>query len=583
MPPRKRQAKQAVASSRPKRGKNDDNSKKDDPNDDAKQSAGKGKKTKNTATVKPDVKVKKENTKVKQEPDSKASSSEEKADIKKLTFSGSVPVDEHCAECSSGYHVYIDQTQNSIYNAMLNQTNIGFNNNKYYILQILKQDTQPQYVTWFRWGRVGKIAGTAIKRHGGNLDAAKTTFEKKFRDKTGNIWNTPSFIKIPGKYDLLEMDYGEDTKDDKKKVDDEKKKKREEVESKLDKRLQEVIDLIFDVKEFEACVKELEFDVKKAPLGKLTSKQIKAGYETLKKIEKCHQENKYGRELADACSEFYTRIPHDFGMKVPPLIRTPAQLKLKIQLLEALSDIQIAIQMMDEDDDKTDDVNIKDLHYQSLDCKLEPLDKTHDEYKMVKTYVSNSHGSTHNQYALDLENVYKVEREGEEQRFKKDIGNRMLLWHGSRLTNWCGILKQGLRIAPPEAPSTGYMFGKGVYFADMISKSANYCHANHRQPSGFLLLCEVALGNTNDKTHADYDANKLPKGKHSTKGLGREEPDPQGYHTMDCGTLAPLGKPKAVSDNTNRYLMYNEYIVYDVAQIRARYLVKAKFNYKSHW
>jgi hypothetical protein len=38
--------------------------------------------------------------------------------------------------------------------------------------------------------------------------------------------------------------------------------------------------------------------------------------------------------------------------------------------------------------------------------------------------------------------------------------NRMLLWHGSRLTNWVGILSQGLRIAPPEAPVTGYMFGK---------------------------------------------------------------------------------------------------------------------------
>ena len=45
----------------------------------------------------------------------------------------------------------------------------------------------------------------------------------------------------------------------------------------------------------------------------------------------------------------------------------------------------------------------------------------------------------------------------------------MLLWHGSRLTNWVGILSKGLRIAPPEAPVTGYMFGKGVYFADMVS------------------------------------------------------------------------------------------------------------------
>lgn len=34
-------------------------------------------------------------------------------------------------------------------------------------------------------------------------------------------------------------------------------------------------------------------------------------------------------------------------------------------------------------------------------------------------------------------------------RYTKDIDNKMLLWHGSRLTNFVGILSQGLRIAPP--------------------------------------------------------------------------------------------------------------------------------------
>jgi poly [ADP-ribose] polymerase len=37
--------------------------------------------------------------------------------------------------------------------------------------------------------------------------------------------------------------------------------------------------------------------------------------------------------------------------------------------------------------------------------------------------------------------------------------DRRLLWHGSRSTNFGGILSQGLRIAPPEAPVSGYMFG----------------------------------------------------------------------------------------------------------------------------
>jgi poly [ADP-ribose] polymerase len=47
-----------------------------------------------------------------------------------------------------------------------------------------------------------------------------------------------------------------------------------------------------------------------------------------------------------------------------------------------------------------------------------------------------------------------VDREGEAQQYEpfRDLHNRMLLWHGSRTTNFAGILSQGLRIAPPEAP-----------------------------------------------------------------------------------------------------------------------------------
>jgi poly [ADP-ribose] polymerase len=92
------------------------------------------------------------------------------------------------------------------------------------------------------------------------------------------------------------------------------------------------------------------------------------------------------------------------------------------------------------------------------------------------------------------------------------------------LTNFVGILSQGLRIAPPEAPVTGYMFGKGVYFADMVSKSANYCCTSKTNNTGLMLLCEVALGNTWDKYAADYYASNLPPGMQSTKGVGRTAP-----------------------------------------------------------
>ena len=87
-----------------------------------------------------------------------------------------------------------------------------------------------------------------------------------------------------------------------------------------------------------------------------------------------------------------------------------------------------------------------------------------DEWKLVKRYLKNTHGPTHTEYSLRLKHVWKVEREEEARRYRQfeADGNRMLLWHGSRTTNFAGILSQGLRIAPPEAPATGYMFGKGV-------------------------------------------------------------------------------------------------------------------------
>ena len=49
----------------------------------------------------------------------------------------------------------------------------------------------------------------------------------------------------------------------------------------------------------------------------------------------------------------------------------------------------------------------------------------------------------------------------------------------------------------------GYMFGKGVYFADMSSKSANYCFASRDNREGVMLLSEVALGDMHELLHAN--------------------------------------------------------------------------------
>lgn len=122
------------------------------------------------------------------------------------------------------------------------------------------------------------------------------------------------------------------------------------------------------------------------------------------------------------------------------------------------------------------------------------------------------------------------------------------------------------------------MFGKGVYFADMVSKSANYCFASNSNPTGLMLLCEVALGDMYERENAEY-ITKLPSGKYSTKGVGRTAPDQKGSVFTQDGVEIPMGKC-VDSGRSRTALLYNEYIVYDVSQINIKYLFKVKFNFK---
>jgi hypothetical protein len=266
------------------------------------------------------------------------------------------------------------------------------------------------------------------------------------------------------------------------------------------------------------------------------------------------------------------------------IIDSEEKLKAKIEMMESLMQMEIAFKLAGES--ANSDCRVDD-NYKKLNTNITLVDKAHKTWKLIDTYLQNTHAATHSSYSLELIDLFEIERDGEEERFRpfEMNHNRMLLWHGSRLSNWVGILSQGLRIAPPEAPVTGYMFGKGVYFADMSSKSANYCFTNPSKNEGLLTLSEVALGDMHELTHSN---SALPVGKPadklSVKGCGRTFPDPSQNRELcpaDCpkSFVVPCGKPNpAFVHHTS--LLYNEFIVYDTAQIKSRFLLRVKFNYK---
>lgn len=186
--------------------------------------------------------------------------------------------------------------------------------------------------------------------------------------------------------------------------------------------------------------------------------------------------------------------------------------------------------------------------------EMTPLGKKSKEFEHLSNYLLESVGATHGaRYHVD--DIFRIERNGEKERFhgsefaKIKTSNKLLLWHGSRTSNFGGILSQGLRIAPPEAPVSGYAFGKGVYLADCSSKSANYCCHYLSDNTGLLLLIEAELSNPMYEISAgdsNAEARAKEKGYISTKGVGRTIPqnwkDASCVHKSLKGVKMPEGK-----------------------------------------
>lgn len=493
-----------------------------------------------------------------------------KSKTMKLTVKGGAAVDpesglESCA------HV-LDQN-GKIYSATLGLVDIVRGTNSYYKLQLLEDDVQKRYWVFRSWGRVGTTIGGNKLDKFYDKNSAMDNFCSVYEEKTGNAWASTNFNKYPNKFYPLEIDYGQDEEAVRKLTAS------AGANSKLAKPVQDLIRLIFDVESMKKAMVEFEIDLQKMPLGKLSKRQIQSAYSLLSEVQQAVADSSSESMILDLSNRFYTLIPHDFGMKKPPLLSNLDYIQQKVQMLDNLLDIEVAYSLLrgGVEDNKKDPI---DINYEKLKTKIEVVDKSTHEAEIILQYVKNTHAATHNNYTIDVDEIFKIDREGEYQRYRpfKELPNRQLLWHGSRTTNYAGILSQGLRIAPPEAPVTGYMFGKGVYFADMVSKSANYCHTSQADPVGLILLGEVALGNMHELKKASH-ITKLPKGKHSVKGLGRTAPDPRATTSLN-GVDVPLGKGINTNiDDTS--LLYNEYIVYDIAQVNLKYLLKIRFNYQT--
>lgn len=98
-------------------------------------------------------------------------------------------------------------------------------------------------------------------------------------------FNSKLAAKTRGGYKEIELTYEADEEE---KAPTQKKggaKAAKQKDSKLDKRVQELIKLICDVNILNKTLSEIGYDAKKMPLGKLSENALKQGYTVLKQIE----------------------------------------------------------------------------------------------------------------------------------------------------------------------------------------------------------------------------------------------------------------------------------------------------------
>ncbi len=149
--------------------------------------------------------------------------------------------------------------------------------------------------------------------------------------------------------------------------------------------------------------------------------------------------------IEDFSNRYYSCIPHIFGRQRAPRIGNDDILQREVQMLDTLSDMEIANKIMKATTEKAEDgqaVNMLDKRFKELNMEeVTPLESDSKEFRSLQEYLISTSGHTHNiQYKV--QDIFRISRVGENQRFikseyakRKDNSCRRLLWHGSRTTN----------------------------------------------------------------------------------------------------------------------------------------------------
>lgn len=142
--------------------------------------------------------------------------------------------------------------------------------------------------------------------------------------------------------------------------------------------------------------------------------------------------------LADLSSKYFELIPmKENQSSVAAPINNINIVKRHADLLGTLINVEFSSRLLLGALYRQYQVNPIEYIYDCMAAKILFMNKNDPETQLIRQYCQNTAGA-------DLKNIriFKIERKGEAERFAafKNEKNRMLLFHGSAMSNYLGIL-----------------------------------------------------------------------------------------------------------------------------------------------
>jgi len=203
--------------------------------------------------------------------------------------------------------------------------------------------------------------------------------------------------------------------------------------------------------------------------------------------------------------------------------------------------------------------NPLDIKFEALDCQIELLNPDTEEYKIIYDKILNIEHQSIDPNSIHIHNIFKTERNDENRAYSRHMTNQNLLFHGSRVSNFVGLLSRGLllpKVVVSEGLTTrtdfGYL-GAGVYFSDSFVDSIKYALPATNSNLRYMTICQVAMGNEKKYTTITKELDRAPPGYNSCYGVGKYTDPNSDFET-------------------------NEIVVYNSNQYKLQYLIEFEIN-----